>query len=171
MSDNDNTNGDNGPADLRKALDKANQEKAALAAQVAEFQKVQRGNTVADFLKGKGKDAKAASLFTGEDVSDSALTEWFNQFGSLLAPAAGEAAPPVNNGNSPLADANAQGASRVAGASDGNDSTEPSASYKAGQEIPLTNDLETMLHQMKTLPMEELQRRGWVPSKEQLKYV
>lgn len=170
MSENDGTNND-GPADLRKALEKANQEKAALAAQVAEFQKVQRGNTVADFLKAKGKDAKAASLFAGEDVSDSALTEWFNQFGSLLAPAASEAATSTNEGSSQLAAANAQGASRVAGASDGNESSEPSASYKAGQEIPLTNDLESMVHQMRSLPMEELQRRGWVPSKEQLKYV
>jgi hypothetical protein len=152
MSEENEFDGNEGEGikNLRKefnALKKQNEEKDAL---LAKYQAAERRNSVAGVLKAKGLSEKAASLYTGEDVSEDAVGKWLESYADVFG---------VNTpAPASQPDANALAAQRAAEASFESleFGTPPAGS-------PVHGDLDELTRAMQTLPMEELVKRGLLP--------
>jgi hypothetical protein len=128
-------------AALKKQLDERDTELGTLRAE-------KRKSTVAGILKAKGVPEAAASLYNGEDVSDDAVGKWLENYADVFG-VKQEAAP----------DANSQNAQRVSDASFGN--SDDTGIGATGQMLGDPAELERL---MRSLPYEELQKRGLVPA-------
>jgi hypothetical protein len=152
MSEENEFDGNEGEGikNLRKefnALKKQLEEKDAL---LAKYQAAERRNSVAGVLKAKGLSEKAASLYTGEDVSEDAVGKWLESYADVFG---------VNTpAPASQPDANALAAQRAAEASFESleFGTPPAGS-------PVHGDLDELTRAMQTLPMEELVKRGLLP--------
>lgn len=145
MSD-ENTNPGEGEgiASLRKQYETTAAENKRLAERLATFEAKDRQVTVAGVLKAKGLPEKAASLYTGDDVSEDAVGKWVEQYGDVFGIKAQE------GDGQQVVDPNAAAAARVAAASFGAAGTEQ---FTPGQPV---GDPEELLQLMNTLPFEKL---------------
>lgn len=150
MSDENETheNSDsNGIANLRKQYEEQKKQNDALLAELNSFRSEKRQATVAEVLKAKGVSPAAAKLYSGEDVSEDAVGKWLEENADVFG------AP------SKQIDPNEADAARVAAASFGNTAgvqQDPAPGQVLG-------DPEQILHAIKTLPYEDLQKLGIMP--------
>ena len=87
---------DNGPAELRKALKKAQKEREAIEAELSKLRGDLRSRNVKDVLASKGVNAKLAKLIpsdiTAPEEIDAWLAEYSDVFGTPI-----QSAEPVNS--------------------------------------------------------------------------
>ena len=69
----------NGPANLRKALKRAEKEKKELAEQLAQIQSDLRGRTVKELLAQKGVPEKVAKFIPGDVSTPEAVDAWLTE--------------------------------------------------------------------------------------------
>ena len=70
---------DNGPANLRKALKRAEKEKKELADQLAQIQSDLRSRSVKDVLANKGVPEKVAKFIPGDISTPEAVDAWLSE--------------------------------------------------------------------------------------------
>lgn len=128
---------------LKKQLDEQNTE-------LASYRQEKRSTSVAGVLKAKGLPEKAASLYTGEDVSEDAVGKWVENYADVFG----------IRSNSTENDANAAAAQRASDASFGNLDTNAGP----GNNGQVVGDLDELERAMRTLPYEELVKRGMLPA-------
>lgn len=150
--DNENSTDSEGIRNLRKQYEDQAKELKALRESLAGYQKAERQTTVASILKAKGLPEKAASLYSGEDVSEDAVGKWAENYADIFG------AQPASTQSGTPADPNAAAAARMAAATQSSPSTQSIApdGYVVG-------DPNEMLHAIKTLPYEELVKLGYMP--------
>lgn len=150
MSDENDTNEGNGIADLRKQYETLAKQNKTLLDEVSTYRAEKRQATVAEVLKAKGLPAKAASLYSDEDVSEDAVNKWAEQYAEVFG---------VKQAADEAANKNAQDAKRVSDASHGQP-VEGVNPFTPGMVI---GDPVEMEHAIRTLPYEELVRLGYMP--------
>jgi hypothetical protein len=75
---------DNGPADLRKALKKAQKEREALEAELGQMRKDLKSRTVKEVLESKGVPAKLAKLIPSDVDSPEQIDAWLNEYSDVF---------------------------------------------------------------------------------------
>lgn len=146
----DTTEGTEGGKGLRAQLETALSELTKLREENEKFAKQNRQSAVAGILKAKGIDESVAELYGGDDVSEDAVGKWVERYGKAFGVEVKQAPAEL--------DANAQAAQRVSDASFGTQSvTETSLNSQ------IVGDHDDLIRLMKTLPREELQKRGMLP--------
>lgn len=80
----DNEDQDNGPADLRKALKKAQKEREALEAELGQMRKDLKSRTVKEVLESKGVPAKLAKLIPSDVDSPEQIDAWLNEYSDVF---------------------------------------------------------------------------------------
>lgn len=156
MSEDDDlgNEGGEGIKSLRKQYDTIKAQNEELAKQLREFQAKERTSTVANVLKARGLPETAAKLYTGDDTSEDAVGKWLDEFADVF----GTQAAPQQQG---AVDAGtAQAVTRIANAAQGSNGP-VIGSNTAGQ--PVVGDPRELTHLIRTLPYEELQKRGLMP--------
>jgi hypothetical protein len=143
---------------LRKEYNALKKQLEEQSAALGKYQAAERRNSVATALKAKfgdteeakAKAAKAASLYTGDDVSEDAVGKWLESYADVFG---------VNTpAPASQPDANALAAQRAAEASfEGLEFGTPPAGS------PVHGDLDELTRAMQTLPVEELVKRGLLP--------
>ena len=83
----------NGPANLRKALKRAEREKKELAEQLASIQADLRGRSVTEVLEKKGVPTKVAKFIPGDVSTPEQIDAWLNENADVFGFAAPESAP------------------------------------------------------------------------------
>jgi hypothetical protein len=83
----------NGPANLRKALKRAEREKKELADQLATIQADLRGRSVKEVLEQKGVPTKVAKFIPGDVSTPEQIDAWLNENADVFGFAAPEDAP------------------------------------------------------------------------------
>lgn len=153
MSEENDNLGDEGEGikNLRKEFEALKKQNAEKDARLAQYEQRDRQSTVASVLKAKGLSEKAAALYTGDDVSEDAVGKWVESYADVFGVQAQTQQTSEN-------DANAQAAQRTAAAAFEN--AEPGFN-NLGQVFGDPEEAEKL---MRSLPYEELQKRGWVPS-------
>ena len=139
----DDTNEGDGIASLRKQYEATRKQNEELAKELAAFRNEKRQATVAEVLKAKGLPEKAASLYSGDDVSPDAVGKWVSDYADVFG-------IKQEGGAAQAADPNAANAERVSAASFGSPGTEQ---FTPGQPV---GDPVELLHLMNTLPYEKL---------------
>jgi hypothetical protein len=81
---NDDQQQNDGPKALRDALEKANKERAELAAELEKFRASQRQGDVARALKDAGVNEGLAKFYSGDDSSPEAVTAWVKENSALF---------------------------------------------------------------------------------------
>jgi len=86
---------DNGPANLRKALKRAEKEKKELSEQLAQIQSDLRSRSVKDVLASKGVPEKVAKFIPGDISTPEAVDAWLTENADVFGfqPAGTEPAP------------------------------------------------------------------------------
>ena len=86
---------DNGPANLRKALKRAEKEKKELTDQLAQIQSDLRSRSVKEVLASKGVPEKVAKFIPGDISTPEAVDAWLNENADVFGfqPAGTEPAP------------------------------------------------------------------------------
>lgn len=153
MPDDENSTDSEGIKNLRKQFEDQAKQLKAVNEQLAKYQSQERQSTVADILKAKGVNPKAASLYSGEDVSEDAVSKWAQDYAEVFGAAS------ASEGSGQQSDANAQAAARVAGAT-----FSIPQSRAVATDGRVLGDPNEILHAIKTLPMEELVKLGYMPS-------
>jgi len=87
------TNDQNGPANLRKALKKAEREKKELAEQLATIQADLRGRSVKEVLEQKGVSNKIAKFIPGDVSTPEQIDAWLSENADVFGFAVPESAP------------------------------------------------------------------------------
>jgi hypothetical protein len=146
--------GDTTAKGLRSAYEAMKKQNDELLSELGKFRKEQRVSQVAGVLKAKGAPEGAASLYTGEDTSEAAVTKWLEQYAGVFGVKQEQAA-----GAPPVADPNADAARRIAGNAYGN--LEGLSAPPTGE--PILGDPAEMEYFMRTAPIEELQKHGLYP--------
>lgn len=147
-----------GPKALREAREKLAKQVKEQADLIANLQKQVRQSTLSETFKAKNVDPKFLGLYNGEDVSADAVEKWATEYG-FVAPVTQEQTPAAQAVLPNVPDANTQSMQRVANASFG---SQGAPAVQAGQPVPLGSVAE-MEHAIRTLPMEELVRLGYMP--------
>lgn len=75
---------DNGPADLRKALKKAQKEREALEAELGQMRKDLKSRTVREVLESKGVPAKLAKLIPSDVDTPEQIDAWLNEYSDVF---------------------------------------------------------------------------------------
>jgi hypothetical protein len=75
---------DNGPADLRKALKKAQKEREALEVELNQMRKDLKSRTVKEVLESKGVPAKLAKLIPSDVDSPEQIDAWLNEYSDVF---------------------------------------------------------------------------------------
>ena len=83
----------NGPANLRKALKRAEREKKELADQLASIQADLRGRSVKEVLEQKGVSTKIAKFIPGDVSTPEQIDVWLNENADVFGFATPEDAP------------------------------------------------------------------------------
>ena len=83
----------NGPANLRKALKRAEREKKELSDQLASIQADLRGRSVKEVLEQKGVSSKIAKFIPGDVSTPEQIDAWLNENADVFGFAAPEDAP------------------------------------------------------------------------------
>lgn len=152
--ENEVTNEGEGIKNLRKEFNALKEQLKVRDEEIAGLRAYKRERSVSDVLKAKGveekKAAKAAALYTGDDDSEDAVGKWLESYADVFGITAN-----TNSGSEN--DANAAAAERTSMASFG--SLDPGVS-EAG---PVVGDFAEMERAMRTLPYEELVKRGYLP--------
>ena len=143
MSEENITDEGEGIASLRKQYEATRKQNEELAKELAAFRNEKRQATVAEVLKAKGLPEKAASLYSGDDVSPDAVGKWVSDYADVFG-------IKQEGGAAQAADPNAANAERVSAASFGAPGTEQ---FTPGQPV---GDPVELLHLMNTLPYEKL---------------
>ena len=90
---NETAESDNGPANLRKALKRAEKEKKDLADQLAQIQADLRSRSVKDVLANKGVPEKVAKFIPSDISTPEAIDSWLSENADIFGfQTAGEAA-------------------------------------------------------------------------------
>jgi len=87
------TQDQNGPANLRKALKRAEREKKELADQLASIQADLRGRSVKEVLEQKGVPTKVAKFIPGDVSTPEQIDVWLNENADVFGFATPEDAP------------------------------------------------------------------------------
>ena len=92
---NEETETDNGPANLRKALKRAEKEKKELSEQLAQIQSDLRSRSVKEVLASKGVPEKVAKFIPGDISTPEAVDAWLTENADVFGfqPAGTEPAP------------------------------------------------------------------------------
>jgi hypothetical protein len=93
------TQDQNGPANLRKALKRAEREKKELADQLASIQTELRGRSVKEVLEQKGVPTKVAKFIPGDVSTPEQIDAWLNENADIFgfqAPDASSEEPSAN---------------------------------------------------------------------------
>ena len=157
MSDENTSDEGEGIKNLRKEFESLKRQNAELHEALGGYQKRDRQAAVANILTTKGVDAKAASLYEGEDVTEDAVGKWLDEQRQRAA-LFGVATPPATQPQQQTPTDAAVAA--VAQAMSGNQSPigEPPA---PGAVFGNAAEIE---HAIKTLPYEELVKLGYMPA-------
>ena len=83
----------NGPANLRKALKRAEREKKELSDQLASIQADLRGRSVKEVLEQKGVSSKIAKFIPGDVSTPEQIDVWLNENADVFGFATPEDAP------------------------------------------------------------------------------
>ena len=75
---------DNGPAELRKALKKAQKEREALEAELNKMRIEVRSRTVKDVLTSKGVSPKLAKLIPGDITAPEEIDAWLSEYSDVF---------------------------------------------------------------------------------------
>ena len=75
---------DNGPANLRKALKKAERERTALAEQLASLKAESRQRSVKDVLETKGVDSRIAKFIPSDVEAPEQIASWLDEHAELF---------------------------------------------------------------------------------------
>lgn len=78
----------NGPAELRKALKKAEKERKELEKQLNEIRAAQREQSVKSVLESKGVSPKLAKLIPGDVTSPDQVEAWLSEWADVFVPQA-----------------------------------------------------------------------------------
>lgn len=78
------TQQDEGPAALRKALKKAEKERKALLEELAGLRSETRQRTVKETLEAKGINTKVASLIPSDVTSPEQVAQWLDQYADVF---------------------------------------------------------------------------------------
>ena len=87
---------DNGPAELRKALKKAQREREAIEAELSKLRGDLRQRTVKDVLESKGVNAKLAKLIPSDITAPEEIDAWLNEYSDVFGTPV-QSAEPVNS--------------------------------------------------------------------------
>lgn len=87
---------DNGPAELRKALKKAQKEREAFEAELAKLRGDLRQRTVKDVLASKGVNAKLAKLIPSDITAPEEIDAWLNEYSDVFGTPVQSAEPVVS---------------------------------------------------------------------------
>lgn len=82
--DENETQGDNAPAGLRKALKREQREKQKLADELAEVRKWQRERSLKDVLDAEGVNAKIAGLIPPNVTTPDEVKAWLFEYGDVF---------------------------------------------------------------------------------------
>jgi hypothetical protein len=74
----------NGPAELRKALKKAQKEREALEAELSQIRKDLKSRTVKEVLESKGVPAKLAKLIPSDVDSPEQIDAWLSEYSDVF---------------------------------------------------------------------------------------
>jgi hypothetical protein len=146
-----------GIRNLRKQYDELKKKFDERDAALEKYRTAERATQVAELLKAKGVPEGAASLYTGEDTSEAAVTKWLEQYAGVFGVKQEQQA---NAGAQPVADPNADAARRIAGNAYGN--LEGLSAPPTGE--PILGDPAEMERFMRTAPIEALQKAGLYPA-------
>lgn len=80
----ENEEQDNGPAELRKALKKAQKEREALEAELNQIRKDLKSRTVKEVLESKGVPTKLAKLIPSDIDSPEQIDAWLNEYSDVF---------------------------------------------------------------------------------------
>jgi hypothetical protein len=150
MSDENINDEGEGIASLRKQYEATRKQNEDLAKELATFRNEKRQATITEVLKAKGLPEKAASLYSGDDVSEDAVVKWVSEYADVFG-------IKQEGTTAQAADPNAANAARVSAASFGAPGTEQ---FTPGQPV---GDPVELLHLMNTLPYEKLVELGLQP--------
>lgn len=75
---------DSGPAELRKALKKAQKEREALEAELNQIRKDLKSRTVKEVLESKGVPTKLAKLIPSDIDSPEQIDAWLNEYSDVF---------------------------------------------------------------------------------------
>ena len=75
---------DNGPAELRKALKKAQKEREAIEAELSQLRSDMRSRSVKDVLASKGVSDKLATLIPGDVNTPEQIDAWLNEYSDVF---------------------------------------------------------------------------------------
>lgn len=78
----------NGPAELRKALKRAERERKELEKQLIEIRTAQREQSVKSVLESKGVSAKLAKLIPGDVSTPDQVEAWLTEWADVFTPSA-----------------------------------------------------------------------------------
>lgn len=84
----------NGPAELRKALKKAEKERKELEKQLNEIRAAQREQSVKSVLESKGVSPKLAKLIPSDVTSADQVEAWLSEWSDVFSPAAPQQTEP-----------------------------------------------------------------------------
>lgn len=135
---------------LRTAKAKADKELVELRKELGEFRATQRKNSVAGILKSKGVPEAAAAFYSGDDVSDAAVTNWLTEYADVFNLKQEEKPNPQEDALRKMLAATSTDAERL-------------FSGKQSTTGPITGDPEEILSLLDTLPYEELVKQGLMP--------
>jgi len=88
---------DNGPAELRKALKKAQKEREAVEAELSKLRGDLRSRTVRDVLESKGVSPKLAKLIPSDVTAPEEIDAWLNEYSDVFGTPVQQSAEPVNS--------------------------------------------------------------------------
>lgn len=80
----ENEEQDSGPAELRKALKKAQKEREALEAELNQIRKDLKSRTVKEVLESKGVPTKLAKLIPSDIDSPEQIDAWLNEYSDVF---------------------------------------------------------------------------------------
>ena len=151
MSEENNDGSDVG--DLRKQYELQKKETTKLLEELNGFRKTARQASVAELLKAKGVPVGAAKFYDAEDVSEDAVNKWADAHKDVFG---GAVAAPLDGKPGEL-DQNALAAQRLAAITAGREAAIDTDNRVLG-------DPEEIMRAIKTLPMEELVKLGYMPA-------
>ena len=86
---------DNGPAELRKALRKAQKEREAIEAELNQMRSEMRSRSVKDVLASKGVSDKLAKLIPGDVNTPEQIDAWLSEYSDVFGIKQEESAQPA----------------------------------------------------------------------------
>lgn len=86
---------DNGPAELRKALRKAQKEREAIEAELNKMRSEMRSRSVKDVLASKGVPDKLAKLIPSDVDTPEQIDAWLNEYSDVFGIQPAESAQPT----------------------------------------------------------------------------